>query len=75
MKKLKIESNFRNSESFNFKSSFKALFCPEYADSAFIWDSVEKHETMSAYYRRHSKDPKPAQKIIFKVMVCGVEWL
>ena len=71
MKKLEIESNFHSPAIFQFKDVYKALFDCSYADSAFLWDSVKKHETMSKYCYRETKNPKPAQKIILKVMVCG----
>lgn len=71
MKKIKIESNFHNPTVFLFEKVYKALFDPHYANPAFLWNSVKKHETMSDYYNRVTKDPKPAQKIILKVMVCG----
>lgn len=71
MKKLKIESNFHNPVIFLLKDVYKALFDPHYADSAFLWDSVNRHTTMRAYSYGETKNPKPAQKIILKVMACG----
>lgn len=71
MKKFSIESNFHSPVMLSFKNAYKSLFDPSYADPAFIWDSVKKHKIMKSYCNKTTENPKPAQKIILKVMVCG----